>query len=222
MSDVQSTPRAKHSPVAPGQVFGRLTVISRDIKRGKIWYWICRCECGTKKAIRSDCLRDGASKSCGCLRHELHLAKITTHGGKGSLAYGSWMSMRRRCLDASSKDFFRYGGNGVTVCERWKEFANFLADMGERPSRKHTLDRFPNNEGNYEPGNCRWATWPEQQSNKRTNHIVECGGMSLTLAEWSKKTGILSSTLRRRLAAGWSVELTLASPSRRPIVTKNV
>jgi len=129
-----------------------------------------------------------------------------------SLAYRSWQSMRTRCLNPHSTQYPAYGGRGITICERWLVFENFLADMGERPSATHTLDRFPNKNGNYEPGNCRWATPKEQQNNTNKNRIIESQGQRRTMAEWSRSTGIAVSTLFNRLRRGWSDEATVTRP----------
>lgn len=151
-----------------GKVFGRLTVLERgDIKSGKT-YWRCRCACGNELSIRGTSLSLGLSESCGCLKNEVCGARTRTHGHTAngrSGTYISWMAMHARCKNPKHKQYENYGGRGIKVCERWDTFANFLADMGERPDDK-TLDRKDAN-GNYEPDNCRWATNSQQQKNKR-------------------------------------------------------
>lgn len=131
----------------------------------------------------------------------------TRHGhkrnGKATATYKAWCSMIQRCTYPHKDGFELYGGRGITVCERWRDFVLFLADMGERPSNT-TLDRFPNSDGNYEPGNCRWATVIQQANNKRTNVRVTHGGRTLTIAEWSRETGIGFPCLYGRLFKyGW-------------------
>lgn len=143
-----------------GQVFGRLTVISRS--NNDKWNnakWLCRCECGNEKIISGQLLRNGEARSCGCIKRK--------HGQSNTPTYRSWMRMRERCCRPGDKRYKDYGGRGIIVCDRWRNsFENFFADMGERPSSKHSIDRIDVN-GNYEPGNCRWSTTVEQRHNRR-------------------------------------------------------
>jgi hypothetical protein len=151
--------------------FGRLLVLRRveNNRRGKVC-WLCRCDCGKEKEVRAQHLRS-VQQSCGCQRGgKLKHGHVVYINGKQhpSPTYHSWMAMKQRCLNPNQLGYPDYGGRGITVCDRWQGehgFENFLADMGKRPKGK-TLDRFPNNDGNYEPGNCRWAT-PKQQANNR-------------------------------------------------------
>lgn len=129
---------------------------------------------------------------------------------KPDRTYSSWTSMKTRCTNEKNKNYFSYGGRGITFCERWASFDNFLADMGERPEGM-TLDRKDTN-GNYEPSNCRWATSKEQMDNQRKTIYVACFGEKLTLADWSKRTGISKQSIRRRLERGIAPEIALTSP----------
>ena len=145
-----------------GNVFGRLTVLSYAGKRGATKLWLCRCECGATTIVQRSNLVGGSTQSCGCLQSEGVRDRNLTHGLSRTAIYAVWYSMLARCQRPSTPHYHRYGGRGVTVCERWKHsFENFFADMGPRPSDHHSIDRFPNNDGNYEPGNSRWATKKE-------------------------------------------------------------
>lgn len=134
---------------------------------------LCHCDCGTERIVAASALKNGHSQSCGCLNKEVVTALKLKHGdvlhNKSSPEHRAWVAMRHRCNNANNVDFHRYGGRGIGVCERWNDYINFLADMGRRPSSIHSIDRWPNNDGNYEPSNCRWATPKEQASNRSTN-----------------------------------------------------
>jgi len=151
-----------------GQKFGRLQVIERlGNDRWKKARWLCRCTCGKSVIANSGDLLTGNTKSCGCLRADNTAALKYRHGLRWTHSYNSWNDMLRRCGDSAHRVFKHYGGRGIKVCERWLEFTNFFKDMGERPKR-YTLER-KDNEGNYTPGNCCWATQKQQARNKRTN-----------------------------------------------------
>lgn len=174
-----------------GQTFGRLTVLDFAFSSNKT-YWLCKCNCGAEKIVRSDKLTSGHIKSCGCLKKEqdkLNLGKIK-HGlarrGKIVPEHNIWCKMKKRCEDSTNLD---YGARGIKVCERWHKFENFIADMGLRPSKNHTIERKDNN-GNYCPENCTWATRQEQSLNKRNNINITIDGNTKNLSEWAKKCGI--------------------------------
>jgi hypothetical protein len=138
------------------------------------------------------------------------------HGSGGSPEYRAWKNMLTRCLYKCHKDYHRYGGRGITVCERWRtSFANFLADMGLKPSPKHSIDRIDGS-GNYEPSNCRWATQSEQMSNTSRNVNITFRGMTRNLSQWCELLGVSREMVRGRLARGWTVERAFTTPKTTP------
>ena len=155
-----------------GQKFGRLLVLkfleSRDNKR----FWLCLCDCGKFKEKPTGELTNGGTLSCGCMKREKILKATTTHGLTKTPEYQTWAGIKKRCLNSKNKDYHHYGGRGITICKRWlNSFENFLEDMGERPSKNHSIDRIDNN-SNYCKENCRWATQKEQKRNTRKNKKV--------------------------------------------------
>jgi len=194
-----------------GKVFDRWTVKSLSDKRasGGSLKWICVCECGTEKAVKSSDLIRGASRSCGCLQMEA-LGKRLKHGhnvGGHSPTYTTWHDMKRRCTDPNHVSHKRYYDKDITVCDKWLDFGGFLEDMGERPEGK-TLDRI-DNDGNYELSNCRWATPKEQANNMSRNRYLEYEGERLTISQWADRMGLPYGTLITRVRRGWSTERAL-------------
>ena len=172
--------------------------------------WLCRCSCGKERAVVCSHLRNGTSLSCGC-----QSPRFTIHGNYKVPEYQAWRNMIDRCTDSKRHDWHRYGGRGITVCQRWRNsYESFFADMGPRPSPQHSIDRI-DNDGNYEPGNCRWATVAEQASNKSNNRYLTFDGQTLTVSQWARKLGIKVDVLNLRLSHyNWTVERALTQPVR--------
>lgn len=202
-----------------GHTHGRLTVTGRHLDHRRV-YWVCLCACGNTTIVAANKLASGHTQSCGCLRIETQSAANLIHGnscypnaGKATKEYNSWAMMRRRCLSETCKDYPRYGGRGISICESWESFEVFLADMGTAPSKRHSIERSDNN-GPYSPENCRWAAPIEQRRNQERVYTLEHNGISLTPAEWARQTGISNKRIHARLKRGWSVAATLETPVR--------
>lgn len=152
-----------------GDKVGRLTILSRTHEDGKkiSGYWDCVCECGVEKKVRQDHLRTKKTRSCGCLAREEASKKFKTHGMSKTKTYKCWVGLKYRCDSPNATGYEKYGGRGIGYCDRWKDFENFYEDMGPRPSDKHSIDRI-DNDGDYCPENCKWATLNQQSINKRS------------------------------------------------------
>lgn len=201
-----------------GHTYGKLTVIKRAGKnRFGQYLWECSCECGNNAVVPLVSMRTGKTKSCGCLK-----GTNASHGhsrkGKITVEYSTWTNLRKRCFNRADKKFADYGGRGITVCDRWaNSFEAFFADMGERPSPAHSIDRI-DNDGPYSPDNCRWATRAQQASNKRVpkNTVyITLGAVTKTIPEWSDITGLSQPLIRSRLKRGWAVERILTQKPHR-------
>lgn len=197
----------------------RLTVISFSHSDGTSLWWNCSCSCGGQIRVRAYAIR-GYTRSCGCLRREasaIHAKTMNRSHGLGKPPeYAVWANMLQRCTNPKNRSYKRYGGRGIKVCDRWLKFENFYADIPRRPSPIHSLDRYPDNNGDYEPGNVRWATDSEQAHNKTNNVNLTYLGETHCLTEWARILGIPLPTLHNRLRVGWSVEETLGTPSNNP------
>lgn len=204
-----------------GQRFGRLTVVryADSTKRGKA-RWLCCCDCGGTASVLTTNLLRGSTQSCGCLQREAASKSNSSHGLSRCPEYKIWLSIRQRCSNPRNPNFPAYGGRGVRVCSRWDDFEAFLADMGPRPSYAHSLDRFPNQTGNYEPENCRWATAKEQGRNKTNNHLVTHNGQTKPLCQWCEELGLDYLRTRMRLGKGWTPERAFSQPPRLTRVTR--
>ena len=178
-----------------GRSFGRLTVLSEDIerpkgKRNRI-YWICQCECGRTLSVEASRFKQGI-QSCGCIRNEKIGNLNLKHGeARKTVENRAWFKIKSRCHSPTDPKYPLYGGKGIIVCEKWRNsYEEFLKDMGRRPPNKTSIDRFPNKNGNYEPGNCRWANAEEQANNLRTNLVFEWEDKEYTLSQLSKAYNI--------------------------------
>lgn len=177
----------------------RWVVIRKGLRKG---HSLCRCACGTEREVSNRNLRQGTSSSCGCLQRKVSLAAFIESGRLGggrTKEYRAWFNMRARCFNPEHRQYGNYGGRGITVCDRWQDFANFLADVGPKPSPKHTLDRHPDNDGNYEPGNVRWATAKEQNRNQRRTRKVTYGSRTMCVAAWAELLGRRRNSLYRSM-----------------------
>jgi len=170
-----------------------------------------RCDCGTvSNRISLANLKHGNSSSCGCLQREKTRKMATRHGMVKSPEYIIWSGMRSRCLNTNDKSWHNYGGRGISVCQRWANPVQFIQDMGPKPSPNHSIDRIDNDKG-YEPSNCRWATWGQQNGNRRDNVWLECQGIRLLRVDWARIVGISSAGLARRVEK-WGVDKALTTP----------
>lgn len=209
---------AKPNYIGVGEIFHLLTYTGNECSvKGKGRCGKFRCECGIEKLFRISKVVSGETKSCGCRRINSSQALMSRHGksldGAGS-AYKSWRSMMDRCYNPRANNYNNYGQRGIKVCERWRYFENFLADMGHRPNGA-SLDRWPDQNGHYEPGNCRWATKEEQENNRRDTRIIEFDGLRLSITQWARKIGIDRSALSRRIDKNLPLSIAL-SPGRLP------
>lgn len=189
-----------------GQRFTDWTVLCRTASPpgivSRTTYWLCRCVCGHERAVRSSALLIGRSTGCGCGKSKRLSQRMKTHGRSNCDLYHIWQYIIQRCTNPKNTGYRRYGGRGIKVCDRWLEsFENFLADVGERPSPKHSLDRIDNDKG-YESGNCRWATRYQQHRNRATNRFVEVGGRRMCVADLQYLCGTNGSAIIALLKRG--------------------
>ena len=217
MADSNSTRRHPSFKDLTGKRFGKWMVIAEATNHPSAKpYWLCRCTCGIERPIRGSRLTGNSSYGCNPCRH----------GMLNTPEYSSWKGMKQRCHNPNSPDFPDYGQDGKVVCERWKSFENFYADMGPKPSASHSVDRIDGSKGyscghceecvaNGWTANCKWATKGEQARNTRSNRFITFNGETLCLKDWAAKVGIDSNCLRYRLSKGWSIEKALTTPSQR-------
>lgn len=180
--------------------------INPNIKRRTALF---RCFCNKEFIAHIVDVNSGNTKSCGCLNH---IPRNKTHGLSRSLIYKTWIKIKSRCHSITDKGYKNYGGRGIKVCERWfNSFENFLLDMGQKPSPLYSIERL-NNNGDYEPNNCIWATQKVQARNKRNSRFIEYKGETRNINEWAEITGLNRLIIYRRIKNGWSVEKALSEP----------
>lgn len=196
-----------------GKQFGRLTVIKRDGYQGTAIMWSCVCFCGKTTRVRGGHLRDGRIKSCGCLNSEMTKTRSTTHGRTRTPEHRTWVNIRARCGDPKHISYKYYGAKGVKVSPQWDAFSTFLRDMGMRPSKDHSIDRI-DPDGDYAPGNCRWATEIEQQNNRRNTKWITLYGDTHSESEWCRIRGFRAQVIGQRLRRGWSIRDAIWKPLR--------
>ena len=186
-----------------GDRFSRLVItglVGFSTKRVAIWSFIC--DCGVMGTVKTSHLNYGSTKSCGCLQVD----SLKKHGLTGTKIYRAWNNMIDRCYNKKYHHYKHYGGRGIKICDRWRDsFINFFSDMGEPPSKKHSLDRFPDKDGNYEPGNCRWATATQQIRNRVSTLMYEIDKVSKSLPEWAEIYNKPYRLVYKRICSGWDI-----------------
>ncbi len=196
-----------------GLRFGRLEVVEYNgLANGKTC-WLVRCDCGSEKIVRSDHIKSGATKSCGCLSKEITIKRSTTHGMSNTSIHDIWVNMKQRCLNKKSTRYSNYGGRGISICDRWlNSFENFYEDMGEL-GKGLSLDRIDNNKGYYKE-NCQWSDKSQQANNKRNNVLITFKGETMSISQWERKLNINKGALDVRIRRGWSIERALTQKPR--------
>lgn len=212
-----------------GRTFGRLKVLEdcdpiRTHSGISMRCSKCLCSCGKTVIVKNIYLRAGDTESCGCIQSERARVLRLRHGhcrkGNATSIHVIWWGIHQRCLDPNCKAYPRYGGRGIKLCKRWMKFENFLSDMGERPSKK-SIERI-NNDGNYEPSNCKWATGIEQGQNKRNNRTFTVRGITACISELCRRFHISSNRVQARLRYGWPAEDAFTRPLRHRLVRSPV
>lgn len=228
--DTRMSGRLTFSPVRrlrkdfSGKKFGNLLVVkvlgTLDGRGSVKVYYLCRCGCGREVNCRADTLSNGRATHCGCRTKHIKRQQGTVHGMCYTRTYKTWCGMFDRCYNEGCSGYKNYGGRGIRVCRRWRKFENFLRDMGVKPTHS-SIDRI-NNDGNYEPGNCRWTTAFRQSRNTRRNIDITICGVTRCLQDWVKGVGLLFCTVRRRLDAGWGAREALTTSTRCYIPLRSV
>ena len=197
-----------------GQRFGRLTVLEEAERKGEKSRWLCKCDCGCTTIVATSNLTSGHTKSCGCSRVDALRQTATKHGFGHTRLYNVWSLMRKRCSNAKCKEYADYGGRGISVCKEWQSsfesFQEWALSSGYKDGL--TIDRI-DNDGNYEPSNCRWVTMKKQCNNRRSNHYCEYKGEQYTIAELSEISGVSYEKLKQRIIKlKWPIEKAVKTP----------
>lgn len=193
--------------------YGRWTVLSfAGYRPHNKPYWRCLCTCGTMRDVCTHSLMHHLSTSCGCVQHKRFPEMSTTHGKSRVPEYKVWKAMLQRCSNPNNPRFPRYGQRGIRVCDAWQDFAVFLQDMGPRPSNKHSIER-KDNDGDYTPENCMWATASIQARNRRGNVLFTYNGVTQCMSAWAHSIHIDPKLFRNRLMLGWSFEEVITTPN---------
>ena len=194
-----------------GQKFGRLTVIERDINapKNKGVMWVCLCECGNKKSVKTGNLKTNGVQSCGCILNE----RRTKDDFHNSHLYKVYHAIKRRCYNERASDYEFYGGRGIGMCEEWLNdgYAFYYWSMANGYKDGLTIDRVDNS-NDYSPDNCRWVDMKEQCNNRRSNHLITYNGKTQSLTKWSDDSGIGYHKLRYRIINGWDIEKAFNTP----------
>jgi hypothetical protein len=194
-----------------GQKFGRLTVVEFARRGTYRRMWRCSCSCGEAVVVATNSLRSGHTRSCGCLAREPNGFPSRTHGASHMPELYAYLCARNRCRKSASKSYHHYGARNIKFL--FDSFEQFYAELGPRPSPQHSLDRI-DNDGHYEPGNCRWADRVTQANNTRSNRRIEVSGKTLTLTQWARSSGLDVRVITWRLKRGWPPERAVLQPSR--------
>lgn len=196
-------PNNKQFEDLTGQKFGRLTVVS--YAGFKVRHcWLCECNCGNKIVTRGNSLKTGNTESCGCIGKERIIECSRTHGMAHTAEYHIWLGIKKRCYNRNSQYYKDYGDRGIIVCDKWLEsFLNFYEDMGERPSKLHSIERI-NNNGNYCSENCKWAIATEQANNKRNNRYITYQNRKMTVPQWSRELNVNPTSMYAKVYKGLS------------------
>ena len=197
------------------EIFGRLTAISlcKNRSSGGSALWLCKCDCGNRTIVNASSLRNGRTRSCGCLKSEELVNRMTTHGKVGSKIHQCWKDMKQRCLNEKNHAYKDYGGRGILIGDEWLDFQLFYNDMGDVPKGMF-IDRIDNDKGYYKE-NCRWATKETQANNTRRNKHITHNGKMLSYAQWDKSLGGSNGLIKCRIEElGWTEEKAVTTPAR--------